>query len=387
MAGFIKRPGLKTRVQTLLKNFPVVALLGARQVGKSTLAKKILSLWKPSLYLDLQQPKDLNKLSDPVAFFEFNRQSLICLDEIQYKPNLFKILRGVVDVEKRAGQFLILGSAGRDLIKQSSETLAGRIAFLEITPFSTEELRSESFHSHWLRGGYPLSFLAKNEDMSLTWRYNYIRTFLERDIPQLGFNIPASVLDRFWRLLAHSQGHRLNSSHLGSILGKSAHTIKHYIDILERTFLVRVLKPYSKNIKKRLVKAPKIYIRDTGLLHALLNIETSNELFGHPVRGLSFESYVIENICHQLPKWKAYFYGTRAGAELDLVLEKAGKLTAVEIKSSTAPQISKGFWNAVEDIEAHRKYVIAPVEKAYPVQNKVMVTNVFDFLKTFSEKK
>ena len=383
MAGFIKRERLKSQLKTWLKNYPVVVLLGARQVGKSTLAKQILPSWKKSLYLDLQLPKDLNKLSDPSAFFEFYKQSLICLDEIQYKPHLFKILRGIIDSRKKNGQFLILGSAGRDLIRQSSESLAGRVAFLEIAPFSTQELGPKCFHQHWLRGGYPLSFLAKNDDLSLTWRYNYIRTFLERDIPQIGFNIPAHTLERFWKLLAHSQGHRLNSSHLGSILGKSAHTIKHYIDILERTFLVRTLKPYSTNLKKRIIKAPKVYIRDTGLLHAYLNIENSHELFGHPVYGLSFESYVIENICHHLPKWNTYFYGTRAGAEIDLVLEKAGKLIAIEVKASTAPQVSKGFWNAVEDIGAHKKYVIAPVEKAYPVQNQLMVSNVFQFIQSF----
>ena len=372
-------------MKILLKNYPAVALLGARQVGKSTLAKHILSLWKkPVVYLDLQLPKDLNKLSDPIAFFEFHQKSLICLDEIQYKPDLFKILRGLIDRKKRNGQFLILGSAGRDLIRQSSETLAGRIAFLEITPFSVKELGQKHFHQHWLRGGYPLSFLAKNEDLSLTWRYNYIRTFLERDIPQLGFNIPARTLERFWKLLAHSQGYKLNSSRLGSVLGKSAHTIKHYIDILERTFLIRALQPYVKNLKKRVVKSPKIYIRDTGLLHAYLNIETSDDLFGHPVYGLSFESYVIENICHHLPKWNCYFYRTQAGAELDLILEKAGKVTAVEIKASTAPQLSKSFWSAIEDVRAHKSYIIAPVDKPYPVQKNVMVTDVFHFLNSKS---
>ena len=384
MAGFINRRQRKDHLQTLLRNYPAVVLLGARQVGKSTLAKKILPLRKNSIYLDLQMPKDLNKLSDPSAFFEFNQQSLICLDEIQYKPDLFKILRGIIDNKKRNGQFLILGSAGRDLIKQSSESLAGRVAFLEITPFSTQELGHKNFHQHWLRGGYPLSFLAKNDDLSLTWRYNYIRTFLERDVPQLGFNIPAVTLDRFWKLLAHSQGHTLNSSQLASILGKSAHTIKHYIDILEKTFLIRTLKPYSTNLKKRVVKAPKVYIRDTGLLHAHLSIENNQELFGHPVYGLSFESYVIENICHQLPKWNTYFYRTRSGAEIDLVLEKAGQTIAIEIKASTAPQVSKGFWNAVADLNAHKKYVIAPVETTYPIKNQTTVTNVFQFIKIFN---
>ena len=381
MQGYIDRRFLNQELTELLDNYPVVAILGARQVGKSTLAKKVLSQRQNTLYLDLELPSHLNKISDPEAFFEFNDQSLICLDEIQYKPNLFKILRGLVDKRQKNGQFLILGSAGRDLIQQSSETLAGRIAFLDMTPFNITELSVDNFRKHWLRGGYPLSFLAKNEHLSLKWRSNYIRTFLERDIPQLGFNIPARILERFWTLLAHSQGQTLNSSHLGSVLGKSAHTIKNYIDILEQTLIVRTLKPYIRNLKKRVIKSPKVYIRDTGLLHALLNILSGNELFGNPIYGISYESYVIENICHNLKDFKPYFYRSSAGAEIDLVLQKAGKTIAIEVKSSTSPKLSKGFWNAIEDVNANKTYLIAPVSKPYPIQNKVMVSNVWDFLR------
>ena len=215
-------------------------------MGKSTLAKEILAQFTKSIYLDLQLPRDLNKLSDPEAFFDFNKQNLICLDEIQYKPDLFRILRGTIDQRKRNEQFLILGSASRDLIQQSSETLAGRIAFVDITPFSFSEVGKKEFHRHWLRGGYPLSFLSQKDSLSLEWRYNYIRTFLERDIPQLGFNISSKTMDRFWKLLSHSQGQTLNSSKLGKILGKSSHTIKNYIDILEQTFIVRGLKTLYK---------------------------------------------------------------------------------------------------------------------------------------------
>ena len=388
MQGYLERTQLTKRLKELLKNYPAVAILGARQVGKSTIAKNFLSLWKKkSLYLDLQLPKDRNKISEPEAFFEFNKQSLICLDEIQYKPHLFQILRGVIDQRKRNGQFLILGSASRDLIQQSSETLAGRIAFLDITPFDIEETGKGKFHRHWLRGGYPRSFLAKNDNLSLDWRYNYIRTFLERDIPQMGFNIPAKTLERFWKILSHSQGQTLNSSKLGDILGKSSHTIKNYIDILEQTFILRALKPYTRNIKKRIVKAPKVYIRDTGLLHALLDIETGNELFGHPIYGVSFESYAIENICHHLPKWNPYFYRTSSGAELDLVLERAGKRIALEMKASLSPKPSRGFWNAIKDVKANKKYIIAPVTEPYPIQNKVIVTPLFDFLKKLKTNK
>ena len=381
MQAYLKRTLLQQKLKTLLKNYPAVALLGARQVGKSTLAKDILNP-KKSIYIDLELPKERNKLSDPEAFFEFHKQKLICLDEIQLKPNLFSILRGVIDQRKRKGQFLILGSAGRDLIQQSSQTLAGRIAFLDVTPFNIQETTEKSFHKHWLRGGYPLSFLSQNDNLSLKWRYNYIRTFLERDIPQLGFNIPAKTLERLWSLLAHSQGQTLNSSKLGDILGKSSHTIKNYIDILEQTFILRVLKPYTTNLKKRLVKSPKIYIRDTGLLHALLNIETHDELFGHPIYGSSFESYVVENICYHLKNWNPSFYRTSFGTEIDLILTKAGKTLAIEIKASTTAQPSRGFWTAIQDVKADKKYIIAPIKDTYPIQNNVTVTHLSAFLKS-----
>ena len=381
MQAYLKRSLLQQKLKTLLKNYPAVALLGARQVGKSTLAKDILNP-KKSIYIDLELPKEQNKLSDPEAFFEFHKQKLICLDEIQLKPNLFSILRGVIDKRKRNGQFLILGSAGRDLIQQSSQSLAGRIAFLDVTPFNIQETTEKSFHKHWLRGGYPLSFLSQNDNLSLEWRYNYIRIFLERDIPQLGFNIPAKTLERLWSLLAHSQGQTLNSSKLGDILGKSSHTIKNYIDILEQTFILRVLKPYATNLKKRLVKSPKIYIRDTGLLHALLNIETNDELFGHPIYGSSFESYVVENICYHLKNWNPSFYRTSFGTEIDLILTKAGKTLAIEIKASTTAQPSRGFWTAIQDVKADKKYIIAPIKDTYPIQNNVTVTHLSAFLKS-----
>ena len=383
MQGYLKRSSLQKRLKELLKDYPAVAILGARQVGKSTLAKQTLKTFKEAVYLDLQLPRELNKLSDSEAFFDLHKKNLLCLDEIQYKPDLFPILRGVIDQRKKNRQFLVLGSASRDLIRQSSETLAGRIAFLNITPFSVPEIGIKKFHQHWLRGGYPLSFLSRNDKTSLEWRYNYIRTFLERDIPQLGFNIPAQSLERFWKILSHSQGQILNNSKFGEILGKSSYIIKNYTDILEQTFTLRTLKPYIKNVKKRLIKSPKVYIRDTGLLHAHLNIETMDELFGHPIYGASFESYVVENVCSHLSNWNHYFYRTRSGAELDLVLEKAGKIIAIEIKASTSPKLSKGFWEAAKDVKPSKKYIIAPVKESYPVQNGLVVTNVFSFLNQF----
>ena len=370
------------KVVDSLESYPVVALLGARQVGKSTLAKKISADFQNAVYLDLESPRDTNKLQDPEAFFELNKNSLICLDEIQRMPDLFEVLRAVVD--KTRQRFLVLGSASRDLIRQSSESLAGRIAYLELTPFTLDEIPDVDSKTHWLRGGYPKSVLAENDDLSFEWRLNYIRTFLERDIPQLGFNIPANTLQRLWQMLAHNQGQTINSAKLGNSLDKSANTVRHYIDILEQTFLLRTLAPYSVNVKKRLVKSPKVYLRDSGLLHTLLDIETMNNLMGHPVYGSSFEGYVIENILVNLPRWKPYFYRTAGGAELDLILTRGSEIIAVEIKASIAPKPSRGFWSSCEDVKATRKYVIGIVGESYPIKNGAIVCGINELIEILS---
>lgn len=381
MHGYLKR-NITQKVLDSIENYPVVALLGARQVGKSTLAKKVVSRFPSAVYLDLELPEDLNKLQNPEAFFELNKEALICLDEIQRAPGLFEILRGVTD---RTGQrFLVLGSASRDLIRQSSETLAGRIAYLYVTPFTLDEIPQVGMPLHWLRGGYPKSVLAKNDDLSFDWRLNYIRTFLERDIPQLGFNIPATTVQRLWQMLAHNQGQTLNTAKLASSLDKSATTIRHYIDILEQTFLVRSLLPYEANIKKRLVKSPKVYLRDSGLLHTLLSIESMNDLMGHPVYGQSFEGYIIENILAKMPRWTPHFYRTHNGAELDLVLTRGNEVVAVEIKASTAPKPSVGFWSCCEDIKATKKAVIGMVDKGYPIKNGAFIYALSEFIDNFT---
>ena len=377
MRSYVNRRSTQ-EVLDSLEDYPVVALLGARQVGKSTLAKKICADFQDAVYLDLESPRDINKLQDPEAFFELNKDSLICLDEIQRMPDLFEVLRAVVD--KTSQRFLVLGSASRDLIRQGSETLAGRIAYLELTPFTLDEIPGVDSRVHWLRGGYPKSVLAKNDDVGFEWRLNYIRTFLERDIPQLGFSIPANTLRRLWQMLAHNQGQTLNSAKMGNSLDKSANTIRHYIDILEQTFLVRTLAPFSVNVKKRLVKSPKVYLRDSGLLHTLLDIETMNNLMGHPVYGSSYEGYVIENILVNLPRWKPYFYRTAGGAELDLVLTRGAEIIAIEIKASSAPKPSRGFWSSCEDIKATRKYVIGAVSEAYPIKNGAHVCSINDLI-------
>ena len=360
-------------VKRRLKNYPAVALLGARQVGKSTIAGMVIEKIPKAIHLDLERPADLNKLTDPEAFFSQFSDHMICLDEIQRTPDIFPILRGVIDRNRRNGQFLILGSASRDLIRQSSESLAGRLSYIEITPFSLHEASFTDQATHWLQGGYPRSLLTENNEVSVQWREDYIRTFLERDIPQLGFRIPANTLGRFWRMLAHSHGQVLNASKLAGSMGVSSHTIRKYIDLLEQTFMVRALPPYTGNLKKRLIKSPKVYIRDTGILHTLLNIETMEDLFAHPVYGASYEEYVIENIVTRLPRWQASYYRTANGAEIDLILTKGTRKIAVEIKSSTSPKVSKRFWNSIETIAPDQTVVIAPVEGEYPIADHVMV--------------
>ena len=379
MHELIEREIIDT-VKTRLKNYPAVALLGARQVGKSTIAGMVIEKIPKAIHLDLERPADLNKLTDPEAFFSQFSDHMICLDEIQRTPDIFPILRGVIDRNRRNGQFLILGSASRDLIRQSSESLAGRLSYIEITPFTQREASFTDQATHWLQGGYPRSLLTEKNEISVQWRDDYIRTFLERDIPQLGFRIPANTLGRFWRMLAHSHGQVLNASQLAGSMGVSSHTIRKYIDLLEQTFVIRALPPHTENIKKRLIKSPKVYIRDTGILHTLLNIENMEDLFAHPVYGASYEGYVIENIVAQFPRWQASYYRTSNGAEIDLILTKGMRKIAIAIKSSTSPKVSKSFWNSIETIAPDQTVVIAPVEGEYPIADHVVVMPLHAFV-------
>jgi len=389
MQAYIKRI-ITADIERKLENMPGVVILGPRQCGKSTLAKAILSEIGSAVYLDLERPSDVSKLRDPEAFFSLNSDQLICLDEIQRVPELFPVLRSVIDENRRNGQFIILGSASPDLMKQSSETLAGRISYFELTPFVLKEV-SEDDHSKalrrlWLRGGFPRSYLAPDERESIEWRRDFIRTFLERDIPQLGFRTPAKTLERFWRICAHLHGQLLNSSKLGESMGVSHHTVRSYIDMLEQSFVLRVLRPYESNLKKRLIKSPKIYIRDSGILHALLDIENHNDLLGHPVYGPSWEGLVIENILSLLPNWKASFYRTSSGSEIDLILEKGNKRVAVECKGSTSPDLNRGFWNTVSELKFKEVWVVAPVREAYPIEKGVMVAPLHQVIEHLMSK-
>ena len=368
---------LTTTVKNRLQNNPVVAILGPRQCGKTTLAQQIIKEIDKSVYLDLEHPGDLAKLDDPLAFFDLHKDELVCLDEIQRAPELFATLRSIIDERGRNGQFLILGSASRDLIRQSSESMAGRIAYLELTPLLLAEVENEqeiTTRELWLKGGFPRSFLAPDIDTSFDWRQDFIQTFLERDIGMLGFNMPPTRLGRFWKMCAHSHGALLNASKLSASMGVSSHTVRSYVDLLSQTFMLRLLLPDSPNLNKRLVKSPKIYIRDSGILHSLLSIRSHDDLLSHPLIGASFEGFAMENIITFANKYEPSFYRTSAGAEIDLILRKGRQTLAFEFKSSTVPKVTKGFWHALNDISPDKAFVVAPVKEPYPIKGGVTVS-------------
>lgn len=386
MQGKYLKRVITHKISRYLSAFPAVALLGPRQSGKSTLAKHMTTEMDNAIYLDLEKPSDHQKLNEPEIFFNSHQDKLICLDEIQRTPEIFAVLRSIIDQRNRNGQFLMLGSASRALIKQSSETLAGRIVYLELTPFQLSELvtdQDNSFQSvqkYWMRGGFPRSYLADDDDLSMVWRQNFILTFLERDIPQLGFHIPVETLRRLWQMCAHCHGQLLNQSMLGESIGVSHTTIRSYLDLLTQTFMIRVLKPYQANIKKRLVKSPKIFIRDSGILHSLLNIDSFDDLLGNPVYGRSWEGMGIENIIAKYSDWDPYFYRTAAGAEIDLVLVKGSKKIGFEFKASAAPRLTKGFWHAFDDLGVDEAYVISPVRESYSIHKHVQICNLKSLL-------
>ena len=365
---------LKTQLIESLKEFPAVAILGPRQCGKSTLAKMIINELTDVIYIDVEKPSDRIKLSDPEIFFELNRNKLICIDEIQRLPDIFQILRSEIDIKRRNGRFLILGSASKELLKQSSESLAGRIIYHQLTPFQFREIeQSSSLQKYWSRGGFPSSLLATSEKSSFIWRNSFIQTFVERDIPQLGFSFPAETIRRLWQMLAHHHGQLLNLSALGNSLGLSHTTVRNYIDLLSETFMVRVLKPYHTNIGKRLVKSPKVYIRDHGILHNLLQLANFEQILGHPVFGASWEGLVIENLITIADYWTPSFYRTSAGAEIDLILTFGNKTVAIECKATKTPHLTRGFWNAIEDIKPNETWIIAPVDEGYPLKKDIWV--------------
>lgn len=388
---------LEDKIRSALATNSSVALMGPRQVGKTTLAINIADTI-PSVYLDLENRIDLQKVQDIEAFHKENSDKLIILDEVQRLPDIFAPIRGLIDQQRRkgnrVGQFLFLGSASIDLLKQSSETLAGRISYIEMFPVNVLEYTKSAQHSEavndlWLKGGFPDSLLASNDETSLNWRYDFIRTYLERDIPQLGPRIPAETLGRFWTMLAHSQGTNINASKLAPNIEVSSVTVARYIDLLVDLLLIRKIQPYTANIKKRLVKSPRIYVRDSGITHALLNIGSYNDLLGHPVVGKSWEGFVIENIASVLPpRVRSYYYRTAGGAEIDLVLEfGVNERWAIEIKKGTSLSLGRGFHEACEDIKPQKKFVIYAGKDRFPLPHDITAIALYDFMDILKEKK
>jgi hypothetical protein len=371
------------RLNDLLAQFPAVALLGPRQVGKTTLAFAQKDIHPDVVYLDLELPSAQRQLDDPEAFFAAHPNQLVILDEVQRLPGIFSILRGVIDQRRRdgeaAGQFLLLGSASGVLLQQSSESLAGRVAQLELTPFQAREVFNEGvsaadLNALWVRGGFPLAWLASNDAASLTWREVFITTYLEKDIPALGPRIPATTLRRLWTMLAHNQGELLDQAKLASALAISGQTVGRYIDLLSDLMLVRRLPAWSGTVGKRLVRAPKVYVRDSGLVHALLGLQDLDAVLSHPVAGSSWEGFVVEQLINAAPSAQASFYRTSNGAEVDLVLEFRNSQTwVIEIKRSSAPTVSKGFYTAANDLSASRKLLVAPVGQSYPMKEGIEV--------------
>ena len=357
---------------------PAVGLLGPRQVGKTTLALE-MGATRPSLYLDLESPTDRAKLADAGRYLAEHEDKLVILDEVHRAPEIFQILRGLIDQGRRrgkvGGRFLLLGSASVELLKQSGESLAGRISYLELTPFDATEVDGERMDRLWIRGGFPASFLAANDRISLDWREDFIRTYLERDVPQFGSRIPAETLRRFWTMLAHHQAGMHNAATLAQGLGVDGKTVARYLDLLVDLLLVRRLSPWHRNVGKRLVKSPKVFVRDSGLVHALLGLGNKEQLLGHPVVGPSWESFVLETLLVLAPRGtEANFYRTAAGAEIDLVLTlPGGKLWAVEIKRSSAPKLERGFNLACADLKPARRFVVYPGDDRFPLDAETEV--------------
>jgi predicted AAA+ superfamily ATPase len=365
---------LSPHLNDLLNHSPAVVVLGPRQVGKTTLALEVAKS-RASIYLDLENEEDRARLSNPTRYFADHENELVILDEVHRVPELFQSLRGVIDRGRRQGnangRFLLLGSAAMDLLRQSGESLAGRISYVELGPFDALEVPPDRIEALWVRGGFPLSFLAQTDAVSMQWRRDFIRTYLERDIPQFGVRVAAETLRRFWTMLAHNQAQLVNAANLARGLGVSAMTIAHYLDLLVDLLLVRRLPAWHRNVGKRLVRSPKIYVRDSGIAHALLGIREKEALLGHPIVGQTWESFVIETLIAAAPDGtEAHFFRTSAGAEIDLVLTlPGGPLWAIEIKRSSAPRIERGFHNACADLKPKERFVVYPGSERFSLDD------------------
>jgi len=373
MHGYFPRAAAGA-LERALARAPAALLLGPRQCGKSTLARQLLAQRSDAVLLDLQDRADRARLQEPELFFEAHRHELICLDEIQLLPEFFSLLRAEIDRDRRPSRFLLLGSASGPLLRQSHESLAGRIAEVELTPFLLQEVaHAASWQQLWLRGGFPESLLSAAEDDSVAWREDFIRTFLGRDIAGLQLGLPLPLMERLWRLLAHSQGQTLNTSRLAGLLDLRSSRLQHLLAVLEQTFMLRRLPPLEANLSKRLVRSPKLYLRDSGLLHSLLGIESYDDLLAHPQAGESWEGFVIEQLIAAHPRWRPHFLRTSNGAELDLVLERGQRRRVYEIKLSKAPRVSRGFHELVGQLQPERAELIAPVDQAFEARPGIWV--------------
>lgn len=367
------RPAYLQKIEAAFDVHPVVALLGPRQCGKTTLARVFAKASAADVTeFDLENPTHLARLQEPMLALQ-ELKGLVVIDEVQRAPGLFEVIRVLVDRENNPARFLILGSASRDLIQQSSETLAGRIAHIELTPFLASEVGSASIKTLWLRGGFPLSFLAKNEANSAAWRKSYIATYLERDIPALGIQIPAPTLRRFWLMLTHYHGQIVNYSELGRSFGIADTTARKYIDILSATFMLRQLPPWHENLKKRQVKSPKIYLRDSGLLHTLLGVDDAKSLSFHPKLGASWEGFAMEQIIqlYQAEEGECYFWSAYGRAEVDLLLVKGGKRLGFEIKHTSTPKVTTSLVTAQEDLGIDELIVVFPGQDSFPLTETI----------------
>jgi uncharacterized protein len=378
--------------QSPAQPFPAVVLLGPRQVGKTTFALEI-GATRPSVYLDLEDEDERVKLSNPVRYFADHERDLMILDEVHRVPELFQRLRGVIDRGRRQGakngRFLLLGSAAMDLLRQSGESLAGRISYLELGPFDALEVAPGVTETLWVRGGFPRSFLAENDALSMEWRRDFIRAYLERDVPQFGSRIPAETLRRFWTMLAHNQAQMLNAANLARALGVDGKTIAGYLDLLVDLLLVRRLPAWHHNARKRLVKSPKVYVRDSGMAHALLGIRDKEALLSHPVVGQTWESFVAETLIAVAPDGTdAHYYRTSGGAEVDLVLTlPGGQLWAVEIKRSSAPKVERGFHSACADLKPNKRFVVYPGEERFSLDDETDAISVTALAKALQSVK
>ena len=383
----IPRQIAKVVRQRLSQASPAVVLLGPRQVGKTTLARQIAADWpQGALYLDMEMPSDRQRLSDAEAYLRAQSPKLVVVDEIHRVPELFAVLRGLIDERRASGQrfghFLLLGSASLDLMRQSSESLAGRVAYLEMGAITADEAQAAQLplDQLWSRGGFPDSTLAGSDALSLMWRQDFIRSYLERDVPMFAARMPAQTLGRLWTMLAHQQGGLLNQARLAASLDVTAPTLTRYVDLLVDLQLVRRLMPWSVNLGKRLVKSPKVYVRDSGLVHALLGLQTTDDLLGHPVLGASFEGWVIETLVQRLPAdARAWFYRSHQGAEIDLLIERGGRpQIAIEVKRSSAPSPGKGFAQACDDLEVAQRWLVYPGTERYSLRHGAQAIGVVE---------